>query len=61
MSNVSLEIVMKTSGDKKHATNISYVNQTAENEKLGEFAMLLAQLTSDMYVSTTKITKEMVI
>ena len=60
MAKVSLEIET-TANSKKNTTNVSYVNPNATNEKLREFAQMLVALTTDIYVGTTKITKESVI
>ena len=61
MAKVSIEIDTTTSSGKKNTTNVSYVNPTATNEKLRQFAQMLIALTTDTYVGTTKITKESVI
>lgn len=61
MAKVSIEINTTTSSAKKNATNISYVNPQATNDKLREFAQMLTALTTDTYVGVTKITKESVI
>ena len=46
---------------KKKTTNINYVNPTATNEKLKQFAQMLTALTNETYEATTKVTKESVI
>lgn len=61
MAKVSIEIDTTTSSAKKNTTNISYVNPSAENDKLRQFAQMLVALTTDSYVGVTKITKESVI
>lgn len=61
MAKISLEIETKTNSDKKNTINISYVNPTAENDKLKQFAQMLVAFTTDTYEGLTKITKESVI
>ena len=61
MAKVSIEIDTTTTSGKKNTTNVSYVNPNATNEKLRQFAQMLVALTTDIYVGTTKITKESVI
>ena len=61
MAKISLEIETAAQNDKKNTTTISYINPTATNEKLKQFAQMLIALTTDTYVQTTKITKESVI
>ena len=61
MAKISLEIETLTSSRKKNTTTISYINPTATNEKLRQFAQMLIALTTDTYGETTKITKESVI
>ena len=61
MAKISLEISTTTTSGKKNTTNVSYINPTATNDKLRQFAQMLVALTTDTYVGTTKITKESVI
>ena len=61
MAKISLEIDTTTSSGKKNTTNVSYINPTATNDKLLQFAQMLVALTTDTYEGTTKITKESVI
>ncbi len=55
---VTLEISSVDSVDKKHKTNISYINPQATNEQIKEFARKLISLTNDMYLGVSKVTKE---
>ncbi len=57
---VSISIVTVDNTNKKQTTNVNYVNPEATNEKLREFATKLTALTTDTYLSMTKITKESV-
>ena len=61
MAKISLEISTTTTSGKKNTTNVSYINPQATNDKLRQFAQMLIALTTDIYVGTTKITKESVI
>ena len=61
MAKISIEIDTTTSSAKKNTTNVSYINPTATNDKLRQFAQMLVALTTDTYVGVTKITKESVI
>ena len=61
MAKVGIEIETRTAYDKKNTTTISYINPTATNDKLLQFAQMLVSLTTDSYVGVTKITKESVI
>lgn len=58
MVKVSIQITSADSNSKKVTDKISYVNPTATNEQLIEFAELLTSLTDNSYVATTKITEE---
>jgi len=55
---VSIQITSSDSNDKKVTDKISYVNPSATNEQLTDFAQLLASMTDNSYVATTKITEE---
>ena len=61
MAKISIEIESRSSSGKKNTATISYINPQATNEKLKQFAQMLIALTTDIYVETTKITKESVI
>ena len=61
MAKVSIEISTTSAMGRKMTTNIVYVNPTATNDKLRQFAQMLVALTTDSYVGVTKITKESVI
>ena len=61
MAKISLEIVTSDDNAKKTTTTVAYINPQAENDKLKQFAQKLIMLTTDIYVGTTKITKESVI
>ncbi len=61
MAKISIEIDTRTANDKKNTINISYINPTATNDKLLQFAQMLVALTTDSYIGVTKITKESVI
>lgn len=58
---ISISINTTSQSGKKQTTNINYINPQATNEKLREFAIMLTALTTEIYNSTTKITKESVI
>ena len=58
---ISISISTLDQREKKQTTNINYINPEATNEKLAQFAQMLTALTTEIYNSTTKITKESVI
>ena len=58
---VTLSINTTDMSAKNHTTNISNVNPQATNANLLQFAVMLVSLTTDTYVSASKITKESVI
>jgi len=58
---ISISINTTDQSGKKQTTNINYINPQATNEKLAQFAQMLNSLTTEIYYSTTKITKESVI
>ena len=58
---VTLSINTTDTSAKKQTTNVSNVNPQATNANLLQFAQMLVALTTDTYVSTSKITKESVI
>ena len=58
---ISISINTTDQSGKKQTTNINYINPQATNEKLAQFAQMLTALTTEIYYSTTKITKESVI
>ena len=58
---VTLSINTTDTSARKQVTNVSNVNPQATNAKLLEFAQMLTALTTDVYQSATKITKESVI
>ena len=58
---ISISINTTDQSEKKHATNINYINPEATNEKLREFAQMLTELTTERYYGTMKITKESVV
>ena len=55
---VTLEISTLDSSNKKHKTNISYINPQATNEQIRELAIKLISLTNDTYTGLSKVTKE---
>ena len=61
MAKVSIEIETMTNQGRKLTTNVSYINPTATNDKLRQFAQMLVALTTNTYEGVTKITKESVI
>ena len=61
MAKISLEIETTTNSGEKNTTTVSYINPTATNDKLRQFAQMLVALTTDTYGGLTKITKESVI
>ena len=61
MAKISIEIETTTNSGKKNTTTVSYINPTATNDKLRQFAQMLVALTTDTYGGVTKITKESVI
>lgn len=58
---VTLSINTTDGYGKQRTINVSNINQTATNDKLLEFSYMLVALTTEVYNSTTKITKESVI
>jgi len=58
---ISISISTLDQREKKQTTNINYINPEATNEKLAQFAQMLTALTTEIYNSTTKITKESVV
>lgn len=58
MLKVSIQITSTTPTDKKVTDKISYVNPSATNEQLTEFAQMLLALSDNTYMATTKITEE---
>ena len=58
---ISLEINTTDLNQKKRTTHVNYVNPQATNEKLAQFAIKLVALTTEIYDSAIKITKESVI
>lgn len=58
MVKVSIQITALDTTEKKVTDKISYVNPTATNEQLVEFAEALTALTTNTYAGTTKITEE---
>ena len=58
---ISISINTTDQSGKKQTTNINYINPEVTNEKLAQFAQMLTALTTEIYNSTTKITKESVI
>lgn len=60
MAKVSISIESLDSTDKKVTDKISYVNPQATDEQLVQFAKMLNDMTTDDYISTTKITEEVI-
>lgn len=60
MAKVSISIESLDSANKKVTDKIAYVNPQATNEQLVQFAQMLNDMTTDDYVSTTKITEEVI-
>lgn len=58
MLKVSIQITSTTPADKKVTDKISYVNPSATNAQLTEFAQMLLALSDNEYMATTKITEE---
>ena len=58
MVKVSIQITSKDVNNKTVTDKISYVNPTATNEQLVEFAEMLEAMTTNSYAGTTKITEE---
>lgn len=58
MVKVSIQITSTDPNDKKVTDKIPYVNPTATNEQLVEFAQTLLALSDNSYLATTKITEE---
>lgn len=59
MVKVTIQINSQSpSGTKKFTDKIAYVNPQATNEQLVEFAEMLSALSTNDYLSTTKITEE---
>lgn len=55
---VSLSITAADSNDKTVTTTVTYVNASASNAELVNFAQMLNALTDNTYGTTTKVTKE---
>lgn len=60
MAKVSISIESLDSASKKVTDKIAYVNPQATNEQLVQFAQMLNSMTTDDYISTTKITEEVI-
>lgn len=60
MVKVSIQITSTDPNDKKVTDKIAYVNPTATNEQLVEFAEMLLALSDNTYLTTTKITEEVI-
>lgn len=58
MVKVSIQITSTDPNDKKITDKIPYVNPTATNEQLVDFAEKLLALSNNTYLATTKITEE---
>lgn len=58
MVKVSIQITSTDPNDKKVTDKIAYVNPTATNEQLVDFAEKLLALSNNTYLATTKITEE---
>lgn len=58
MVKVSIQITSTDPNEKKVTDKISYVNPTATNEQLVDFAQKLLALSNNSYLATTKITEE---
>ena len=58
MVKVSIQITSKDVNNKTVTDKISYVNPTATNEQLVEFAEMLESMTTNSYAGTTKVTEE---
>ncbi|MBQ3434413.1 MAG: hypothetical protein IJP68_07235 [Selenomonadaceae bacterium] len=58
MVKVSIQVTSLDANDKKLTDKIAYVNPTATNEQLVEFAEMLIAMTDNTYHATTKITEE---
>lgn len=57
-NNVSLKLEATDPWGNKTTTSISYVNPEASNLKLLQLAQKLNELTTNTYVSTSKVTTE---
>lgn len=60
MAKVSISIDSTDTTNKKVTDKISYVNPQATDEQLVQFAKMLNDMTTDDYISTTKITEEVI-
>lgn len=58
MVKVSIQITSLSQDEKKVTDKIAYVNPSATNEQLIEFAQMLLNMSDNSYVATTKITEE---
>lgn len=60
MVKVSIQITSTDPNNKKISDKIPYVNPTATNEQLVEFAEKLLALSDNTYLTTTKVTEEVI-
>lgn len=62
MAKVSIQINSQKAGSTstKVTDKISYVNPEATNEQLKQFAQKVLSLSQNSYLSTTKITEEVI-
>lgn len=60
MIKVSATIKATDTTNKNVTTNISDINPEATNQEIKGFAQMLNALTTNVYVETTKITKEVI-
>lgn len=60
MAKVSISIDSTDTTNKKVTDKIGYVNPQATDEQLVQFAKMLNDMTTDDYISTTKITEEVI-
>lgn len=62
MAKVSIQINSQKAGSTgtKVTDKISYVNPEATNEQLKQFAQKVSSLSQNSYLSTTKITEEVI-
>lgn len=61
MASTSIEIRATDQEDKTVKTTVTYVNGSASNPTLKQFAQMLNALTTNVYDGTTRIVKEEII
>lgn len=58
---VSISLSTSSQNGKKETMNFTYVNPQATNEQITTFANMIIGLSTNTLLTTTKITKELII